>query len=368
MAEAVNPVFRRPVPFIRRKRLSVPTGLTLIVCCAGFGKTACLCQLAEEYPQSVCLSLCESDDCGCVSALLGESLPEAEIEPADSARIAVRKAIGAMQKRDRCLLLIDNADAVSCDVLRLLAEAAVNGEIDAVFAARQLPAYLLTCVMDGSAALWGADELRFTAEETAALAAVLNPRLTDGELSRLHTFSGGWRVAVCELLRRFGTDVYDAADRSYLSEYIEGNILSGLSGDLRERFLQFAFLQGDEAFYRDGLRLPDMHAALYRLSRMGIVSRQGEDFSCPDVMRRLLGRLLPEEQRTGLTEQAADYYIRSQRFAEAIRLFEVSGNSAYAFFILCLCTFCLFPRSRFFCLRHSCFIRVSIKLLPYCFI
>lgn len=317
--------FRVPSPFVRRDGRPVLSGLTLICCCSGWGKTAFLAQLGQDNPHSVCVSLNPVDDSAkAVLDMLG----------ADNADGVLDELSG------KGLLLVDNADSVNspdgCEILRRLAEAAAQGQITAVFAARRFPKYLLPFVVDGRAEVWGMKELRFTSEEACSLAAQLNPKLTESDVDCLNDFTGGWCVATAALLREGVRDVRAAADNSCLMEYIEGLILDELPDTLKKRFLQSALLQGDEAFYRDGLGIPDMQAALCRLSRMGLVQRDGDSFSCSGLMRHLLSRLLSQEEQTALTERASDYYIRSKRFAEAIRLFEVSGNAAAAERLLCL--------------------------------
>ena len=320
--------FSRPSPFIRRESLAVSDGITLICCCAGYGKTAYLSQLADDFPRSACISL----GYGSVPDLLREVFPEADIKRDDRPDAVATKAVAALLARDGGLLLVDNADSVDdgADILRQLVEAALSCGARMVFAARRIPSYLLELVMDGRAALLGAGEMRFTADESAALIKALKPDASDAFISRFTSFAGGWCAAIPSLLRTGCEDASEAADNSFLTEYIETMILSTLPADLKKRFMQAAFLQGDEEFYREGLRLSDMRSALCRLSRMGIMERRDGGFTCPAVMRCLLAGLLEQDERNALMEQASDYYIRENRFAEAIRLFEVSGNASAA--------------------------------------
>ena len=324
--------FGCPAPFIRRENLAVSDGLTLICCCAGYGKTAYLSQLASDFPQSACISL----GFGSIPDLLSEALPEADIAPHDPPCTVVLKTAAALCARKDGMLLVDNADLTDdCNsILRQLVDSALSCGVRMVFAARQIPDYLLPFVMDCRAALWGADKMRFSTAESAALIKAIRPDASDAFLSRLTSFAGGWCVAVPALLRTGCDDVLEAADNSFLTEFMEKMILKTLPADLKKRFLQAAFLHGDEEFYREGLHLTDMRSALCRLSRMGITERRDDGFFCPDVMRYLLTGLLEQDERNRLMEQASDYYIRENRFAEAIRLFEVSSNASAAEMIL----------------------------------
>ena len=227
----------RPAPFVRREGRPRLSGLTLICCCAGWGKTAFLRQLAQDNPQSVCVSLNTVDDSAeSVLDMLG----------ADNADGVLDELSG------KGLLLVDNADSATspdgCEILRRLAEAAAQGQITAVFAARRFPKYLLPFVVDGRAEVWGMKELRFTSEEACSLAAQLNPKLTESDVDCLNGFTGGWCVATAALLREGVRDVRAAADNSCLMEYIEGMILDELPDTLKKRFLQSALLQGDGCY------------------------------------------------------------------------------------------------------------------------
>ena len=334
-AFAAEHTFSRPRPFVRRDCRPDLSELTLICCCSGYGKTAYLSQLAEDHPASVCISPgCSDDSPARIIALLSVAIPEADVDTCDIIPEAVSRAAAALCDRAPGLLLIDNADAVvsddGCYVMRLLADAALRGGIRVVYAARTIPRYLLPLVNDNLVTMWGAQEMRFTPQEISSLAGELFPGMTGAALSSLTVFTGGWCAAVPALLRTGREDMSAAADESVLSEYIEGMIADTLPPDLRKMYLRSAFLQGDEEFYRDGLQMPDMRAALCRLSRMGMVLRDGDSFTCPEVMRYLLSHLLTQDEKNSLMEQASDYYVRSKRFAEAIRLFEVSGDGAAA--------------------------------------
>ncbi len=324
--------FRIPVPFVRREILPQPAGAALICTPAGWGKTAYLSQLARDCQGSACISAgAEDNSAARITALLSEALPDAGIADTDSCFEAVSKAASVLSKRENGLLLFDNASEITekqaSSLLRLLAGAAADGHFSIVFAAEEIPSWLLSFVMEKSIKLIGTESLRFSPEETAALAELVDPSVSEGRKSSLAAFTGGWAVAVRELAEEKTGDLIRDCDASYLPEYIQSFILSPLPADVQRILKISAFLRGDEDFYRDALKLADYSSVCSRLKRMGIFSSNADEPELPEVMSHLLSKLIPSEEREKLVEQATDYYIRHKRFAEAVRLFEVSGNT-----------------------------------------
>ncbi|MBR6874548.1 MAG: winged helix-turn-helix domain-containing protein [Ruminococcus sp.] len=322
--------FESPSPFIRRRGIKPWTGLTVISACAGWGKTACLAQLAEDDPTSACISAgAEDNSCERLTALLSEALPEAGIAPGEGGYEAVSKAADALSKGRQ--LLFDNAslitDSAAQSLLGLLAKAAAAGQFSAVFAARQIPDFLLPFVMNGTAALVGIPELRFTRAETAELAAAIRPDPADVYVNALHSFSGGWCVAAAALARAEG-DPEPALDSTLLPRYVSSNILRGLSDDLKDFLLMSSFISDEAGLSREVFGISDAGARLSALADLGIASREGERY--PEVLRRILSVMLPADRRKALVERAADHYIRNKRFAEAVALFETDGDSSAA--------------------------------------
>ena len=332
--------FPRPVPFVKREGRELPRPLTLIIGCAGWGKTAFLAQLADEDKSSVCISAgLEDNSCERIITLLSEALPEARIAQEDGGYEALCKAAEALSAEGGRLLLFDNASLITepraASLLGLLARAAAEGSYRAVFAARRVPDFLLPFVMDGSAGLMGINELRFTRRETGELASAFSEQPGDIYVNTLHSFTGGWCAAAAELAR-LGGEPSEAADRSCLTRYAEANILPELSPDLREFLLMTAFIPaGDPGLSKEVFRIPDGRAKTAELQRLGIISEGDEP--CPEVMKRVLSSFLPSQSRSDLLRRAADYFIKSKRFAEAAALFEESGDSRAAEGFLRIC-------------------------------
>ena len=330
---------KRPSPFIRREGRPELSRLTVICCCAGYGKTAYLSQLHEDIENSILVSFDSLDDSSFrIVSLLSEALSEPSGECRDIAGYT-GGLISALCAKG-VTLLIDNADRLSspeaASLLCTLAQAALCGKFRIVFAVRQIPGFLLEYLMDGSAGLMGADEMSFTASETASLAKKLCPDASESFVSDLHTFSGGWSIAAAVLARSGEGELRLSADGSFLPEYIRYNITDPLDEDLRRYLLASAFLHGDDSFFRDGLRLPDAAYSRGRITRMGIAPAQSGDIIYPEVMRYLLSHLIPGKEKNDLIEKASGYYIDNNRFAEAVKLFEVSGNASAAEKILAL--------------------------------
>lgn len=311
--------FERPEPFVRREGRPAPGGLGIIVCGAGHGKTAYLSQLAEDNEGSVCVSLADYDDS---PARIGQLLEGAlqmprggSIEPYDLAERFAKAAAEAGR-----LVLIDNADVIhdraAGALLRLLADMGVK----LVFAGRDIPAYLIKPVMNGKARVLGLREMRFTRAE---LAGMLKDKPTDVYINRLHTYSGGWAIAAAQLAAQGDIPPEEALHRTMLESFVRSELLGWLDGGLADFLMMTAFTGcEDSTFAREVLGISDGGALMHRLSVLGIT-----DGELPPVLRDILSAMLPEEKKRLLTERASEYYIAGKRFAEAIKLFDVSGNA-----------------------------------------
>ena len=334
---AVKHSFKAPSPFVKREGLRLIQGLNIITACAGSGKTALLSQLAGER-KSVCISLgAEDNSTGRLAALFSQVIPQ--VSGSDDPYTAARKTCAYLAENSAALL-VDNAGSVTettaVRILSLIAQCSAQGGFTAVFAEREIPSYLLSFVMEGTASVAGAELLSFTLEETAELAALLGRQLSESALNEIFSFTGGWCIAVSELLKSCTNDPASAADSSYLPEYVESNIACGLAPELREALLRTALLQGDDAFCREALGLTEISALKARLIHKCLARENNGILYYPPVMSRMLTMLIPREEKSRLTEQASEYYIRNKRFAEAVRLFEQSGNTRAAERILAL--------------------------------
>ena len=325
--------FDRPQPFIRREGRRPLSSLNLIVCCAGWGKTAYLSQLAEDNKGSVCISAGAEDNSSLgLIRLLSQALPEAGITGDDSDYEAVSKAAEALSADGGRLLLFDNASIFTDDravsLLGLIAKAAAAGKFRAVFAARSIPAFLTDLVFSGNARLFGIAELRFTRTETARLAEQFADSPEDIYINSLQSFTGGWCAAV-SALARIGGEPSDALYRSFLPQYIKSNILSGLSSELKNYLYMSAFIpSADDEISKDVFGVTDGKAVTSELISLGIAS--GEEQLYPEALRLVLSSFLPSEKRSELVKRAADHFIRNKRFAEAASLFEAGGDSRSA--------------------------------------
>ena len=327
--------FRRPSPFVKREETALCGGLNIITACAGGGKTAYLSQLAEEG-ECVCISLGNEDDSPeGIASLLREAVPA--VSEGDTV-VSSAERICAYLQESGARLLIDNADRITdpaaSSILRLLAECSAEGGFVAVFAAREIPFFLLPLAMEGAAEVHRLNG--FTRSEIKKLSVLCGRELSDTALSELYSFTGGWCIAVSQLIKCEDTDPCRAADSSLLAEYIGQNILSSLDSDLRDTLLRVSLIQGDEELYREGLGMTDISFLRARLINKGLVSCDDGYMSCPQVMARLLSQMIPRDERNGLITQAAEYHIKKKSLAEAVRLFEQSGNSRAAERILAL--------------------------------
>ncbi len=337
LLSAIRHSFRCPVPYVRRKIPPLNQGITVLCACAGYGKTAVMHQLSQDYPESVCISFgYEDNDPARILSLFDEAMQGIHI-PTGSEKpyLSASTIAEALSEHSGSLVLLDNMEHITssqaCSLLSLFCEAAEKGAFGMVVSGRTIPSFLLRHVMENRAVLWGPDKLRFDPEETAALADLSGGDKSSDYIRKLHSFTGGWCEAVSVLLRSENRrDLIRAAESSLLPEYLQKNICEALDSQLCRRLLQSAFLNGDDGFYQEGLGIPDMASSLARLFHLGIALQNGGEPLYPEVMGRLLSGFLSEEERAALTERAANYYIRNKRFAEAIRLFENNENSEAA--------------------------------------
>lgn len=321
---------------VRRERPGMSAQLCVIACCAGYGKTAYLGQLAAENADSVLISLAAYDDSperiaavleACVSGIFGGTGYD-----------AVCRFTDIVSARENGLVLVDNADVVTDKTasafLALLCNAAVNGEFRMMIAGRAIPGFALKYLMNGSAALYGINEMRFTRAETAEYLKTLGREHTDKYINTLFTYTDGWCAGTAGIAKAAVSDeeIGSCVGRTLLGRYIECNIISEISRDLAEYLEMSAFIcPQDAGFSASVFRMNDGAEREQSLVNTGVLSRdENGSIHFPEVMRTVLSGMLSSETKRGMIERASAYYIKEKRFAEAIKLFDVSGNAAAA--------------------------------------
>ena len=323
-------------PFVRRERHAMNAGFGVIACCAGYGKTSFLNQLSEA-PGSVFISLAGYDDSPeRIASVLEESLPE--ISGCGTEYETVCRFIKEISARENGLVLVDNADAVTdktaSALMALLCEAAETGKFRLLIAGRDIPGFALEYLMNGKASLYGINEMRFTRAETMEYLKLCGIEYSNKYISALCNYTDGWCAGTAEIVKAAGSeeDIPLCAERTLLGRYIRCNILSGLSSDLEEYLKMSAFIVSpDTEFSASVFRITDGRTREDRLVNSGILLRdENGSLRFPEVMRTLLSGMLSSEVKRGITERASAYYIKEKRFAEAIKLFDASGNATAA--------------------------------------
>ena len=326
-----------PARFVRRERPEISAPLVVIACCAGYGKSSYLTQLAAEEPESVLISFGEYDDSAeRVASVIGALVSDTSGLPVQGGGYdAVCRFIGEMSACENGYVLIDNADVVTdrtaSALISLLCKAAAQGCFRLLLAGRDIPSCALEPVMNGEAALYGIKEMRFTKAETGEYLRRSGKAYTDKYLNALYSYTAGWCAGVAEISKaaRGDYDIEKCADRTLLSRYARQNILTPAGSDLSEYLELTAFVSppgGD--FCSDVFCISDGEARADRLVTGGFLERGGSgELLYPEVLRTVISCMLPADRKRAILERAAEYYIREKHFAEAIKLFEASGNA-----------------------------------------
>ena len=321
---------------VRREREILSAQLGVIVCCAGYGKTSYLRQLLADVPDSVLISFEPYDD----SAERAAALLEAGITgisdcvtPLDT----VLRFIDEMSGRGGAVL-VDNADILSdktaCAYMRLICEAALEGKFRLLAAGRRVPAFMLGYLMNGFAERYGIAEMRFTRKETEEYLRLVGKPYTEMYLNTLYSFTEGWCAGAAETAKAADSagDIAGCADRTYLGRYIGCEILPELDSDAAEYLELVSFIYStDPDFSASVFRINDSAARKDRLVNSGVLCRgENGDIRIPGIMSCVFSEMLPSDRKNSVIERASAYYIKEKRFAEAIKLFDVSGNTAGA--------------------------------------
>lgn len=326
--ETIKYTPKKPFGYVRRKTRRALSGFDIICSCAGWGKSGYLYQLYEEEKPAVYISLGAEDNCiSRFDALINSALPDS-LRGDDT--LPVLELVGHISANGG-VILIDNADMITDpavgSVLAMLAVAASEGHIRIVFAVRTIPEFLMPYVIEGRAELIGIDELRFDKEMIRELAFAYNEELTDRYLYSLEKISGGWPIAATAILAGECEDPEKAIEQTFLARYAQQNILCSMSRELLDYARRTAFLTAEnDEITGNVLGLTDTGFLLSELINDGYVGK-GAYPVYPEALRRILCTGLPEELKKRLTENASDFYIRSKRFAQAVHLFDESGNA-----------------------------------------
>ena len=326
-----------PKPLVRRERPEMSASLGAVVCCAGYGKTSYLAQLNKDCENSVLLSFKRYDN----SPERVVSLIEAAIKSPSDLTGDYDKVFHftkEMSSKEGGLVLIDNADVITdkeaSSLLTVICDAALEGGFRLLLAGRSIPPFLIDYLMNGSACLYGIREMSLTRSETEEYLKLINKSYDEKYVNALYSFTLGWCAGVAEIAKNADADgeIPLCINKTYLEKYIEYNILSDLGGDLAEYLKLTAFLDaksGDFASTVFGIN--DGKTREERLVSNGVLLKdESGRTELPEVMRAVLSNTLEYDRKRKITERASQYYIKEKCFAEAVKLFDVSGNAAAA--------------------------------------
>ncbi|HEX3469287.1 MAG TPA: hypothetical protein VHT05_14500 [Candidatus Elarobacter sp.] len=181
------------------ERADVP--LRLIAAPAGTGKTTALVSYAGASAHAAAYVAVEdgttgAELCAAVGRRFGFDVSDA---PA-----LVEQLAGA----GRCEILVDDLHVASADIVTLLERLVYDApdNVTFVYATRSRDAIDVTRLVSlGLAAVLGADQLAFTADEASRLATSSRTRADDNDLARLLHETEGWAFALCSVLRHAAT-------------------------------------------------------------------------------------------------------------------------------------------------------------------
>lgn len=322
--------------FVSRERPQISSHAAVIVCCAGYGKTTYLRQLAAENEGSVLIELAPYLNSAKAVAALFE--PHISDSSACSSEYDVfRLFIDEFSGQDR-LLLLDNADTVNdktaAALLRLLCEASAEGRLRLLAAGRSVPEFMIEALMQDKAEMYGIDEMRFTRAETEKCLELIGREYTDKYVNTLYSYTDGWCAAVTELAKtaQSAEEIGQCAGKTLLERYIGCEMLSQLDKDLAHHIKLMSFIySSDPEFSSTVFFIKDSAVREDRIVRAGMLRRdENGHIVLPKIIRTILAGMLDSETKKSVMDRASAYYVRKKRFAEAIKLFDESGNSAAA--------------------------------------
>ena len=322
--------------FVRRERPQILHFPGVVACCAGYGKTSYLRQLTGENEGSVLIELAPYlDSPKAVAGLLEEHI--SDHSACSNEYDVFRQFINEFSGQDR-LVLVDNADAVNnktvSALLKLLCEASVRGELRLLTASRTVPAFMLEAVMNGKAKLYGIEQMRFTRAETESCLSLFGRKFSDKYVNTMYAYTDGWCAGIAELAKnaQSAEEIEQCAGKTLIEQYIRCEMLSELDKDLAEHLKLMSFIYSpDPEFSSSVFYLKDSNVREDRIVRAGILRRdENGDIVFPGIIRSVLAAMLDQQTRKSVMDRASAFYVRKKRFAEAIKLFDESGNSAAA--------------------------------------
>lgn len=249
-----------PADFVRRELLApyldslLDRRLTVLLAPAGFGKTTALaeaCRRLREAAAVAWLALDGADGPDMLATRVARAFERGGMDlPALRRCGGSRPPRGARQTGllfraldlygSPCLLALDNVDRLPPSgvdwIDRLLRHGPPNLHLAA--ACRAAPRFNLTgSELDGSVAVIGAEELRFSADEVCSF---FRGALSPPEVAAVRELTAGWPLALAHFGAAPGPGVPALTGGGAGTEFVETRLLRGLPADVRAGLLDLA--------------------------------------------------------------------------------------------------------------------------------
>ena len=281
----------RPLPWLLDRKIAVPERaaghlergglmaeamptrrrLTVLQAPGGFGKTTllaeCCRQLGDDGVRTAWVSLDEQDEPGVLDSYIAyacQRAAEDAVAGAEDDRFAhsgttpggngsrTALAVRAIADLDGPFVLVfDEVERLgSPDSAALLEFLLRSGppNLHLAFACRELPAgvNVAGAVLDGRAAIFSAEDLRFSRSEVAAF---FDGEITGERLSAVMTESAGWPFAlrVCRNEMASGRRGEALAAQSFVENWVETRLFEGLGPEEREFLLDIGLFEWMDA-------------------------------------------------------------------------------------------------------------------------